>query len=135
MNLMNHAILESLQGAEAIWIAAWESLNAEHVVGCFAPDAVMLTASRPPIRGRAEILQALAPLFGMPGFSTSLSPLHAEVAEAGDLGYTYGEYESRFTDAAGKAVGHDGHYAAVWKKNSAGDWRIVLYSAHPRPRQ
>lgn len=132
---MNQALHESLQAAEAIWVAAWESLEADLVVSAFAPDAVMLTANRPLIRGRAEILQALAPVFSMQGFSTRMRPQRLEVAEAGDFGYSYGAYESRFTDAAGKETGHDGHYAAVWKKNSAGDWRIVLYSAHPQPRK
>jgi len=122
-----------LEGMEAIWAAAWESLDADNVVALFAEDAVMLTANRPLIRGRGEIRQAIAPLFEMKGLSTRMRPRHQEVAASGDFGYTYGDYETRFTDAAGRLAGHDGHYAAVWKKNAAGNWRIVLYSAHPTP--
>ncbi len=54
-------------------------------------------------------------------------PLAADVSRSGDLGYSYGSYQ---TDAATPAAGY---FARVWKKNAAGDWRIVFDTISPLP--
>ncbi|WP_421825699.1 YybH family protein [Larkinella sp.] len=52
-------------------------------------------------------------------------PLNASVAESGDLGYVYGNSQVMAT-VAGKAVKQMGNYLRVWKKDSQGQWKIVL---------
>lgn len=67
-------------------------------------------------------------------------PLKAEVAQANDLGYTYGRYELR-EDGAQHAVAtatEKGYYVRVWKRDGAGragHWKIVLDTTHPLPPQ
>jgi ketosteroid isomerase-like protein len=54
-------------------------------------------------------------------------PLGADVSHSGDLGYAYGNYEK---------VGETpeaGYYARVWKRDSKGDWRIVMDTVSPLP--
>ena len=54
-------------------------------------------------------------------------PLFADVARSGDLGYSWGSYE-RAGDTPDA-----GYFARVWKKDSAGRWRIVMDTVSPVP--
>ena len=54
-------------------------------------------------------------------------PLFADVARSGELGYAWGSYEK-------SGAGADaGYYARVWKKDGAGEWRIVMDTVSPVP--
>lgn len=54
-------------------------------------------------------------------------PLLARVARSGDLGYAYGSYEVRGQEPDA------GYYARVWKRDPAGEWRIVVDTVSPLP--
>jgi ketosteroid isomerase-like protein len=54
-------------------------------------------------------------------------PLFADVARSGDLGYAWGSYE-RIGESADA-----GYYSRVWKKDSRGEWRIVMDTVSPVP--
>lgn len=60
-------------------------------------------------------------------------PIFAEMAAAGDLGYTYGPWEFKQSIHDQKAVAF-GHFATVWKKQADGNWRfaIDLGISHPK---
>lgn len=51
-------------------------------------------------------------------------PEQAEVAPAGDLGWSTGP--SAFSDKTGKNPPHYGYYFSVWRKEPAGDWKVVI---------
>lgn len=53
------------------------------------------------------------------------SPEFVDVAESGDLGYTYGYYTITSTDSLGSQSEQRGVFHTVWKKQSNGDWRFV----------
>ena len=59
--------------------------------------------------------------------SYSWDPHHAEVAQSGDLGYTYGVYlmQSKETEET-----KYGTYVSVWKKQSDGNWKLLIHSAN-----
>ncbi|GAB3273893.1 hypothetical protein GCM10027347_46580 [Larkinella harenae] len=61
-------------------------------------------------------------------------PTAADVAAAGNLGYTTGPWEFRPKSLADKPTGH-GHYVSIWKKQPDGNWRVVLDIGidHPAP--
>lgn len=54
-------------------------------------------------------------------------PLFADVAQSGELGYSWGGYERR-SDAP-----EAGYFARVWKKDAGGTWRIVMDTVSPVP--
>ncbi|HEX9707313.1 MAG TPA: hypothetical protein VGA24_06700 [Steroidobacteraceae bacterium] len=54
-------------------------------------------------------------------------PLAADVSRSGDLGYAYGNYEK-----LGETP-EAGYFARVWKRDSKGDWRIVMDTISPLP--
>jgi ketosteroid isomerase-like protein len=58
-------------------------------------------------------------------------PIGADVS--GDLGYTYGTYEFRSKDKAGKRRVEYGKYTSIWKKQPDGSWKVVLDMGNATP--
>lgn len=52
-------------------------------------------------------------------------PDFIEVAESGDLGYTYGKYTYSFVDTDGNTIKNKGVFHTVWKKQPDGTWKFV----------
>jgi ketosteroid isomerase-like protein len=103
-------------------------------VAAFAADGIMFRAGEI-VRGRAAIRELMAPTFSTPGFSLRWRPVHADIAGSGDLGYTYGSYESVSPGSAGEPVKRTGMYVTIWKKQVDGSWKVAvdLGSAAPPP--
>lgn len=59
--------------------------------------------------------------------NTNLSwkPEFIDVAESGELGYTYGYYTYSFVDSTGNKNESRGVFHTVWKRQSDGSWRFV----------
>lgn len=81
-----------------------------------------------PILGQEAITQFLAKT----SFIPTWEPMFADVAQSGDLGYTYGSYELKETGNAG-AIAEKGYYARVWKRGANGQWQVVLDTTSPLP--
>jgi len=60
-------------------------------------------------------------------------PLKAEVAASGDLGYTFGRYESIALDSLENEVIKYGTYVSVWKKQDDGSWKFVIDAGNSLP--
>jgi len=60
-------------------------------------------------------------------------PLKAEVAASGDLGYTFGRYESIALDSLENEVIKYGTYVSVWKKQDDGSWKFVIDAGNILP--
>ncbi len=54
----------------------------------------------------------------------SWEPAFADLAQAGDLGFTTGPWAFR-TDPAGEPLAH-GQYFSFWKQQSDGSWKVVI---------
>ena len=54
------------------------------------------------------------------------SPVYADVAESGDLGYTWGRYVMTYPDSDGELAKINGYYFTIWKRQSDGTWKFVL---------
>jgi ketosteroid isomerase-like protein len=81
-----------------------------------------------PILGPEAIMQFLAKTSVAPTWE----PLFADVAQSGDLGYTYGSYELKETSNANAAT-EKGYYARVWKRGANDRWQVVLDTTSPLP--
>jgi ketosteroid isomerase-like protein len=62
------------------------------------------------------------------------TPVHADMAASGDLGYTYGTYEFRSIGKAGKPSIEYGKYVSIWKKQKDGSWKVVMDMGNSSPR-
>jgi ketosteroid isomerase-like protein len=117
-------------------------LNAEHVflksaqtggmVKAFAkhlsPYARLHRNGVQPILGQEEIVKFLVKTPVAPTWE----PMFADVAQSGDLGYTYGSYELKATSNA-NATAEKGFYARVWKRGANDQWQVVLDTTSPLP--
>ena len=61
-------------------------------------------------------------------------PVKAEVAESGDLGYTFGKWEFIVKQQGGRDTSYYGVYVTVWKKQSDGSWKFVLDEGNSTPK-
>lgn len=116
--LNDEAALNSLVESERAFArAAAEMGTRDAFLAYMADDAILF---RPRAVNAAQWLRNQAAMHGL----LSWEPTIADVAQAGDLGFTTGPWEYR-EDPAGEAVMH-GNYFTVWKRQPDGSWRAVI---------
>ena len=67
------------------------------------------------------------------GTSLTWTPVKAEMAASGDLGYTYGNYVYTAKNKDGKLVANYGKYTSIWKKQKDGQWKVVVDMGNSSP--
>jgi ketosteroid isomerase-like protein len=67
------------------------------------------------------------------GTTLTWTPVKAEMAASGDLGYTYGNYIYTAKDKDGKPVVNYGKYTSIWKKQKDGQWKVILDMGNDSP--
>jgi len=67
------------------------------------------------------------------GTSLTWTPVKADMAASGDLGYTYGNYVYKAKNKEGKVVASYGKYMSVWKKQKGGSWQVVVDMGNSSP--
>jgi uncharacterized protein (TIGR02246 family) len=100
--------------------------NAARVAGIYADDARILMPGRPVISGKSEILAFYKAALDGPVEAITLDTTHIDVS--GDLAYGFGT-NAILLKAAGEAPHEEkGKYVAVYRRQPAGDWKIVVDS-------
>ncbi len=66
-------------------------------------------------------------------FVISWRPAKCEVAQSGELGYTFGMWRIDMALPNGSDTVTFGNYVSVWKKNASGDWKFVLDAGTSAP--
>jgi ketosteroid isomerase-like protein len=88
----------------------------------FADSGVILRDNGYPVKGKNSLIELYA---NRPDSSFILSwkPVFEKIAGSGDLGYTYGFYETTI-----KSTGQisRGTYVTIWEKQKDGNWKFVL---------
>jgi uncharacterized protein (TIGR02246 family) len=115
-----------IRDAEADFVKAAATRDADKVIAFYADDAVMLPPGEALLKGKAAIRASWSQLLALPDLELSWTPTKVEVAKSGDLAYDYGTYAMSHKDSAGKVVDDRGKYATVWKKGVQGGWKVVL---------
>lgn len=95
-----------------------------------ADDAMMFPMGAHPISGRNEIHAAM---LASPGSTLTWEPQKAEIAKAGDMGWTWGKYRSERTGEDGQPIVRYGKYVNVWKKQANDEWRVIADIGNPSP--
>jgi ketosteroid isomerase-like protein len=67
------------------------------------------------------------------GTSLTWSPVKADMAASGDLGYTYGTYVFKHKDKSGKLITDYGKYTSIWRKQKDGSWKVVVDMGNSSP--
>jgi ketosteroid isomerase-like protein len=84
----------------------------------FADDGVNFT----PAPGNAKEFYSKRPAGHSP-IILDWSPIYADIAASGELGYTTGPFT--VTSKADNKVVSQGYYLSVWKKQSDGNWKVA----------
>lgn len=114
---------DTLLNADEELSAVTASRGLDGYLSFLADNAALLTGDSPVLIGKSAIREYARTLFAGPGESMVWTPLKAEVASSGDLGYTWGTYQSK--GAAGKRGDRSGKYSSIWKRQAGGEWRVV----------
>lgn len=96
----------------------------------FAEDGAMVQENVGEVRGRAAILDFMAPLDD-PSFSLRWAPERADISESGDLGWTTGRYVSERVAPDGSTVRSEGVYVSIWRLQEDGSWKVVMDLGNP----
>jgi ketosteroid isomerase-like protein len=93
-----------------------------------AEDAIVFRPKPIPGRKTYEAAPDVSPVV------LTWEPAYAEVALAGDLGYTTGPYQLKDRSKPGDGASY-GHYVSLWQKQPNGLWKVVLDVGirHPQP--
>jgi len=67
------------------------------------------------------------------GTSLTWTPVKADMAASGDLGYTYGNYVFKHKDKGGKPITDYGKYTSIWKKQRDRSWKVVVDMGNSSP--
>ena len=88
-------------------------------------QGVLLRPNHKPIVGKDSATQVLNRK-RYKDLSMTWTPLFADVSASGDMGYTYGTYDSKMPGGAQNS----GTYVTIWKKDKTGKWKMVLDSGN-----
>ena len=91
-----------------------------------ADDFVKLNEGTHPVIGKKEFEEMFKDKPGSK--SLTWKPVKADVAQSGDLGYTWGNWKLVLKDTTVY-----GNYFTVWKKQNDGSWKMTLDGGNSTP--
>jgi len=124
---------DSLRQLEADFMKAAAEKGSQGYMSYYAQDAVELPDGENAFQGYENIAKTMGFLDNKDNHLT-WTPVGADMAASGDLGYTYGTYEFRSKDKAGKPTVSYGKYTSIWKKQKDGSWKVVLDMGNSSPK-
>jgi ketosteroid isomerase-like protein len=122
----------TLQRLEREFMKAVADKGAQGYLSYYATDAVGIPDGEGFLRGRNEIAKR-AGYFDDKRNHMTWTPLGADVATSGDLGYTFGTYEFHGVDKDNQPMVSIGKYTTIWKLQQDGSWKVVLDMANTSP--
>lgn len=93
-------------------------------------DALQLPNNAEPVVGRDVIRESMQKA---PEALLTWKPQKAEVAQSGDLGYTWGAYEVKTQNPNGVENIRYGKYLNIWKKQADGKWKVAVDMGNSSP--
>jgi ketosteroid isomerase-like protein len=127
------ATADTLKQLEGEFMRAASEKGAQGYMSYYADEAVEIPNGQGLIAGKANIAKTMDFLDDK---SNRLlwTPLGADIAASGDIGYTYGTFEFHSTDKDGKRTVDYGKYTSIWKLQKDGSWKVVLDMGNSSPQ-
>jgi len=127
---------DTLRHLEAEFMKAAAERGSAGYMSYYAADAVELPNGADALPGKDTIAKTMGFLDQKDNHLT-WTPVYADMAASGDLGYTYWTYIFTSKDKNGNPVEEHGKYVSIWKKQKDGAWKVVLdmgnSSPNPKP--
>ena len=120
------SIKQSIKADEAKWNQQFKSKDTEALVDHYADDAFFYATGEKPANGSTAIRQIYADASTDPAFEVQFASDKMDVAGSGDLAYSRGKFDEKFTDKkTNKVMAGSGSYVTVYKKQADGSWKAV----------
>jgi ketosteroid isomerase-like protein len=96
-----------------------------------ADDAMQLSAGANPVFGRDSIYHSM---LEMPKDGVlQWEPEDGEVAQSGEMGWTWGNYVFTWKNDQGEEAKSYGKYLNIWEKQEDGQWRVLIDMGNKSP--
>jgi len=92
-------------------------------------NAIQLPEGSLPIYGKKAIYDTM--LHG--NYTLFWTPVKAEVARSGELGWTWGKYIVQVTQEDGSETTGYGKYLNIWRKQADGSWKVAVDMGNKSP--
>ena len=117
---------QAIKDNEATWVKDWQAKDVDKITSHYAPDAVLMIANMPAMKGSDAIKSGIAPMLKDPHLSLTFSPTAVVVAKGDDIAFTQGVYTMTYTEPrTGMTLIEKGKYVTVYKKQDDGSWKAV----------
>ena len=117
---------EAIRAADEALQQAISKGDLERIASFYADDAVLLPTAEPIVTGKDAIRAEWKHVLGIPGMQNVSALKQVDVSRSGDMGYSRGTYTSRMVGPKGEPLTEPGKWVSIWKKQSDGQWRIVV---------
>jgi ketosteroid isomerase-like protein len=121
------AARHAIDAGNQAWIDGMKSGDVARIADTYAADALDCGPTGECSRGRAAIVQHFKERFATTGRATAASVTSTGSVQQGDFVYEWGHAEASFGD--GEKLG--GRYLTVWRRESAGQWKIFRNMSIP----
>jgi ketosteroid isomerase-like protein len=108
------------------WALACNTKQLDDLVDLYLPDAMLVRANVPAVRGAAAIREFFFGVLDAGMSEVEMEPVRSELL--GDYGYEAGRFKSLVPSAAGKRREERGKYLLMLNRQINGDWKIVADS-------
>jgi uncharacterized protein (TIGR02246 family) len=113
-------------------IKAGAAFDSAKLASFYTDDAVFMAPDAPVVQGRENMRKYLETMFKeKPDFSFNTAKV--EVAQSGDLAYSWGNGKVTVKDTKGKVAETSFKSASVWQKQADGGWKMVVDTWIPDP--
>lgn len=97
----------------------------------FLDDAVTLSNGKPVVQGKAALGHDFT--WDAKDYQLVWSPDGGRIGPSHDMGVTWGTYQGHSHDHQGNPVVTSGRYITVWKKDTAGHWKVLVDASNEAP--
>jgi uncharacterized protein (TIGR02246 family) len=105
------------------WVLACNMRQLDELLELYAPDALVLRANMPLLRGAAAVREFFFSALESGLGEVAVEPIRVEVN--GDLAHEVGRYSALVPGTAGKRREERGKYLWVFAKQSSGEWKLI----------
>jgi uncharacterized protein (TIGR02246 family) len=105
------------------WVLACNTRQLDELLELYAPDALVLRANMPLLRGAAAVREFFFSALESGLGEVAVEPIRVEVL--GDLAHEVGRYSALVPGTTGKRREERGKYLWVFAKQSGGEWKLI----------
>ena len=117
------------------YVQAINDGNIDTLAELTTDDHIMLTPNRPPLAGKAALVEAMTRAFAQTEIDESWTPV--ETVIDGDLAYQRGTYVVRARAKGSDAEMREttGSFLRIYRRQPNGEWRLTrdVFNTHPLP--